>query len=424
MEPIPSTVASNNLHHYKPTEYEKERASNSYLMSIVAILVGLPLPIINLIATALFFFGNRKSTKFVRWHCTQALLSQFTIFIINSIGYAWTLRIIFSENASASDSYFAYIIVLVFFNLIEFIVSIVLAIKVRKGEHAEWWLWGTLTNSFFATENKSKNTRQLLVKGLLLAILVGGSYWGLKQITWAETFKINEFTAKKKKQLGNIILDTHRMSHREITGSIHPKINELKNKICIANNIDTSSIQIHIFADYQVNAFAIPGDHIIINTGLLRDCEDPDMVAGVIAHEIGHIENDHVSKKLTKEIGMATLVALAGGTENLGLIKEVLKTLTSKSFDRDYEREADAAALLYLNNANIDPMALASFFEKIAEMQSGMPEAMEWASTHPLPDERAATIKAKTSFNHEYTPCMSAEEWKELQETVELFDHI
>ncbi|MDP1993761.1 MAG: hypothetical protein Q8K40_00805, partial [Ignavibacteria bacterium] len=55
---------------YKPDEYEAEKASNSYLMSMVALIAGLPLPIINLIATVIFYVGNRKGSYFVRWHCT------------------------------------------------------------------------------------------------------------------------------------------------------------------------------------------------------------------------------------------------------------------------------------------------------------------------------------------------------------------
>ena len=54
---------------YQPMEHEAEKASNSYLMSVIALMAGLPLPIINLIATAMFYIGNRKGPYFVRWHC-------------------------------------------------------------------------------------------------------------------------------------------------------------------------------------------------------------------------------------------------------------------------------------------------------------------------------------------------------------------
>ena len=130
---------------YIPGEHEAEKASNSYLMSLIAIIGGLPLPIINLIATFIFYMANRKGTFFVRWHCTQALLSQLSMLIINSFGFWWTISILFtSENIS--NKYIAYLITVLIFNITEFVATIYTAIQTRKGIHVEWWLYGNLTN--------------------------------------------------------------------------------------------------------------------------------------------------------------------------------------------------------------------------------------------------------------------------------------
>ena len=83
---------------YETLEDEREKASNSYVMSLVAGMAGLPLPIINLIATAIFYLGNKKGTYFVRWHCTQALLSQISMLLINSFSFTWTMLIIFNSE--------------------------------------------------------------------------------------------------------------------------------------------------------------------------------------------------------------------------------------------------------------------------------------------------------------------------------------
>lgn len=130
---------------YEPGEHEAEKASNSYLMSLVAVIAGLPLPIINLLATLIFYLGNRKGTYFVRWHCTQALLSQFSLLFINSFGFWWTISIIFSSE-TITNSYIAYMITAFVFNITEFIATIYTAIKTRKGIHVEWWFYGNLTN--------------------------------------------------------------------------------------------------------------------------------------------------------------------------------------------------------------------------------------------------------------------------------------
>lgn len=130
---------------YTPADSECEKASNSYLMSLIAIMAGMPLPIINLLATLFFYLGNRRGTYFVRWHCTQALLSQFFLLPFNTIGFWWTMGIIFGDE-KLSNPYLGYIFTLLVFNLTEFIVTIYTAIATRKGKQVEWWFYGPLTH--------------------------------------------------------------------------------------------------------------------------------------------------------------------------------------------------------------------------------------------------------------------------------------
>ncbi|OFX83130.1 MAG: hypothetical protein A2W99_13150 [Bacteroidetes bacterium GWF2_33_16] len=138
-------MIAEKVFNYKPNEHEAEKASNSYLMSIIALMGGLPFPIINLVATIAFYFGNRKSPYFVRWHCTQALISQFSLFIMNTAGFWWTISILFGSEV-ISNNYVSYILTLFLFNIGEFIGTVYTAINTRKGIHIEWWFFGNLTN--------------------------------------------------------------------------------------------------------------------------------------------------------------------------------------------------------------------------------------------------------------------------------------
>jgi len=126
-------------------DFERERASNIYLMSLVVVLVGLPLPILNLLATIIVYFSNKNSTFFVRWHSTQALLSQIFIVVVNSVGFSWTLSIVFG-NEVVTNLYIGYIITLFLFNLLEFIATIKAAILVRNGKNISFWFFGPLTD--------------------------------------------------------------------------------------------------------------------------------------------------------------------------------------------------------------------------------------------------------------------------------------
>ncbi len=138
-------MITSNRFVYEPGEHELEKASNSYVMSLVAIIGGFPFPIINLLATFIFYLGNRKGTYYVRWHCLQAMLSQLTVFFMNSVGFWWTISIIFGVN-QISNSYIAYLITIFLFNLAEFAGTIFTAVHSRKGNHIVWWFYGDLTN--------------------------------------------------------------------------------------------------------------------------------------------------------------------------------------------------------------------------------------------------------------------------------------
>ena len=131
---------------YRPVDSEAEKASNSYLMSLVAVIAGLPFPIINLIATFVFFLANRQSTYFVRWHCMQALLSQASLLAVNSVAFWWTVSIVFRDG-HVTNPYISYMLTVVFFNLLELIATIYTAIQTRKGIHVKWWFYGDLTDT-------------------------------------------------------------------------------------------------------------------------------------------------------------------------------------------------------------------------------------------------------------------------------------
>lgn len=129
----------------KPYESEMESAANSYLMSMFVMMFGLPLPIVNLLATVIFYLVNRRSTYFVRWHCTQALISQVPLFLINAVLFWWTVRVLIGW-VPLSSTYFAYLFTVVLFNAIEIVALIFAAVRVRKGIQVELFLFGPLTH--------------------------------------------------------------------------------------------------------------------------------------------------------------------------------------------------------------------------------------------------------------------------------------
>ena len=134
-----------------------------------------------------------------------------------------------------------------------------------------------------------------------------------------------------------------------------------------------------VFNNDMINAFTVPGGNILISTGLIGFCDTPEELAAVMAHEMGHVEERHVISRLIKELGIK--IVTSGDTYVLG---EVTSLITSTSFDRKQEEEADRFAAHLLEQSSIEPRTLATLFRKLEE-ESGneLLEHFELISTHP-----------------------------------------
>jgi uncharacterized membrane protein len=128
-----------------PYEEEKERASNCYVMSLVAIMIGLPMPIINLAATGIFYLMSRRGTFFVRWNAIQALVSQIPLFVMNNILFWWTVRVLFGYT-DLSSAYIAYFLTVNLYNIYDFVETVRSAMLTRKGQIHRWYLYSTITD--------------------------------------------------------------------------------------------------------------------------------------------------------------------------------------------------------------------------------------------------------------------------------------
>jgi uncharacterized membrane protein len=113
-------------------EREKEDAMGAYLMMFAAVAIGLPLPIINLIAAIIYYFLNRNKSRFIHFHSLQALISQIPTTLINWALVIWAIRI-FITDATTSDEFWAYAIFAAAATIFYFIMSMIGAYHARKG---------------------------------------------------------------------------------------------------------------------------------------------------------------------------------------------------------------------------------------------------------------------------------------------------
>jgi uncharacterized membrane protein len=125
------------------SEREKEDAMGAYLMMFAAVAIGLPLPVINLIASVIYYFINRKKSRFIHFHSLQALLSQIPTTLINWALVIWAVTIFFTD-ATLSDSFWAYAVFAGTSTLLYFIYSLIAAFKARQGKFYYFLLFGKM----------------------------------------------------------------------------------------------------------------------------------------------------------------------------------------------------------------------------------------------------------------------------------------
>lgn len=145
----------------------------------------------------------------------------------------------------------------------------------------------------------------------------------------------------------------------------------------------------------NVNAFALPGGFVYVTRGALERADQLDEVAGVMAHEIGHIVRRHSVKQIQhaerRDVGLVLLCTLTHVCHSVGgviAVKTGADAMTAQYSQRD-ESEADAEAVIITRRANIDPEGLRSFLRKILAARTEQPTPLDaFFATHPTDEAR------------------------------------
>ena len=152
----------------------------------------------------------------------------------------------------------------------------------------------------------------------------------------------------------------------------------------------------HVIDDPKVvNAFATPGGHLYVYTGLLLAADTEAEVIGVMSHEMGHVVGRHSARQMVNALGLNAIASLALGENPTTLAKlaaAVVGQGTMLAHSRSDENEADQYAVKYAAAAGYDPGGIASFFEKLKGKQGHVPQALTWLSTHPAPADRITKV--------------------------------
>ena len=171
-------------------------------------------------------------------------------------------------------------------------------------------------------------------------------------------------------------------------------------------------VRVDMVRQGQANAFALPGGHVYVFEGLLAKSERPDELAGVIAHEMGHVEHRDGTRAVLQSAGLSFLFGMMlGDFVGGGAVVTAAQTVLSSSYSRHAEAAADDYSVELMQKAEADPKAFGAILSRIASDKDG---GMALLRDHPETKDRIAAINALTVENRP-KPLLSAAEWKALK---------
>jgi len=165
------------------------------------------------------------------------------------------------------------------------------------------------------------------------------------------------------------------------------------------------SYRFTVVRDGHINAFAVPGGSVYVNAGLLTAAHNDDEVAGVLAHEIAHINAHHLMRQqeATQVLNYATLLGLLLSVVHpaIGAGAAAMNSAVQLKYRREFEQEADYLGAGYMQQAGYEPRGMVDFFKKMLEQQRFGPNALPpYLLSHPLTDARITHLEAVLHRHH------------------------
>ena len=183
-----------------------------------------------------------------------------------------------------------------------------------------------------------------------------------------------------------------------------PVVTEYVNRLgqnLVRNSDAKVPFTIKVIDTDDINAFALPGGFFYVNSGLILAADNEAELAGVMAHEIGHVAACHVAREQTRgnivNLASIPLIFVPGGWavyEGAQVALGIGVPLTFMKFSRNFEAEADFLGMEYMYKAGYDPQSFISFFEKIEAQEKKKPGTLAKAfASHPMTPDRVASAQ-------------------------------
>jgi predicted Zn-dependent protease len=216
----------------------------------------------------------------------------------------------------------------------------------------------------------------------------------------ADVRGFNLISIQQEKELGNkFALEVEKQQKILADPEVQAYVDRLGRRLLAGASQVEFDYTFKVVQDASLNAFAIPGGHIYVHTGLIKAAQNEAELAGVMAHEINHAVARHGTRAMTQQYGYALVIQLVLG-ENPGMLTQLAASLFGKagqmSYSRGMETQADYLAVSTMSKAGYNPQGLITFFEKLQGTGARSPGSVEkFFSTHPVTSDRIAEVKAE-----------------------------
>lgn len=186
----------------------------------------------------------------------------------------------------------------------------------------------------------------------------------------------------------------------------------------LSDNLDTPyEFKIQVFNHPMINAFAVPGGHIVLMDGLIQESNSPEEVAGVLGHEMGHVVNRDTTRAILRTAGTAGILGMVLGDFSGGAaILLASEQVISASYAQDAETNADLFAHERFAVAELPSAKLADFFLSLKGEGESEKSIFSHLASHPDLQGRAnAAIAADVIGDASFTRVLNSDEWQDLR---------
>lgn len=175
-------------------------------------------------------------------------------------------------------------------------------------------------------------------------------------------------------------------------------------------------LSVYVLDHEMINAFALPGGFVVLFRGLIDEAENPDEVAAVLAHEIGHVVSRDPTRHALRSAGSIGVLGLlfgdfAGGAAVLFLTERLI----SAQYSQQAETDADKFGYGMLETANVSPAAMGDMFDRLRSEDGDENRLLSHFLSHPSLADRVEAARAAADPARSYAPILSEGAWADLQ---------